>query len=314
MPTGYEGFGAIGQALAGGDRAANQAAFQQGATQAAGLESSLMRARKQREEAMAMDKFKNDPNVSDEVKNMVLGGLATDFSAAQLGIGRGQQNLARGRALDQPLPGQSGYDANTPDIVNQMLAVASDKLMGPSNVQVRNQAQAKIGEAETRMDANTARAENSRASANTQGKRGDAIDAKAAGEAIVSALGLDMAGAGDDALTPAEKKDVAGAATGGKFGVTRTNGKKPKKDKAGKPPADAMGDALGDDKAGAIPGFDGFGADEEKAAKRAKYKVTLKDGTKAVRVDSPEAAKAAWEKLPKGAALVFPSGKIKRKE
>lgn len=117
----YPGAAAIGKILGGGVDTTE--AFNKGATQRATLEEALAKAKIKRDEAMARTQVKQaliDGGMPPETANMLdaimRSGEGSDYSAGQLGIGRGQENDARAQAM-------SAAKSGNVDLMNNMLAV-----------------------------------------------------------------------------------------------------------------------------------------------------------------------------------------------
>ncbi len=153
MPQpGYEGYADLGEILAGA--APTKGVFGKDPKATVALEAALANAKIARDKAMAREGLRGKmgsamPDLPPEMVDLLAAltsgseSTGTGFSAAQQGMGRMQQNTARQRALDQPMPGTEGYGDITPDALNQVLAIAGDKLLSPTNVDVLPQARGK---------------------------------------------------------------------------------------------------------------------------------------------------------------------------
>lgn len=69
-------------------------------------------------------------------RDLILGKRGSDFASVQRGLGTEQQNLARSAAIEALV---NGLDAGT---INQLVGIASNKLVTPNNVAVERQAAA----------------------------------------------------------------------------------------------------------------------------------------------------------------------------
>lgn len=186
IEPGYGGFASLGEAFAGGNNAGTHQAYMQGATQAASLETALANAKIKRDEAMQREQLRArliasgmKPEQAELLDTITRGGMGTDYSAGVLGMGRQQQNDARGLALEDVL-----HNVADPTHMNRALAVANDAPLTTATVDQGymidphgspDQTPNPTATALTQVLANTARAGAANASASASHARADNV-------------------------------------------------------------------------------------------------------------------------------------------
>jgi hypothetical protein len=95
----------------------------------------------------------------DLIRAITLGNLGSSFSGAQSGAQTGIENEALQAALDSVLGQQAAGAPQETDFVNALTGVRSGKLLGPTNVQVQNQATSDIGASDAAAALNTGKLE-----------------------------------------------------------------------------------------------------------------------------------------------------------
>jgi hypothetical protein len=173
ITSGYEGFGDLGSVMMGGG-VDTQRSMMAGAQQRVTLEGAMARAKMDRQKAMerANLREKLPPGPEGDLMAAALLG-EVNLNQAASGIGEMQQNQFRQRALDAPQPGMPGYAATTPDLLNQALAGASDKLLGPSNIRLGEQVDSRLSKDRATAGASNARAASSEAQADANHARAE---------------------------------------------------------------------------------------------------------------------------------------------
>lgn len=121
----YKGIAEMGSILSGGG-ADTETAFMDGRSKRASLENVLATARIKRDEALARSEIQSkliangaSPTAADMISTIMRSGAGTDYAAAQQGIGRGQENQARGVALEDLMAGVAD-----PTRMNRALAIS----------------------------------------------------------------------------------------------------------------------------------------------------------------------------------------------
>lgn len=168
----FEGTRSLAQALGGGGDL-EQAAFDRetrrliaGRSQRALLDQRIAKAFQEQEQADAIQRFRAGQPAGRDT-DIVLGGLGTNFSALQTGLGKETQNTARNQALDQI--GEQNLGGI--DLLNALIGVSGDKLLGVGNIGTEAQGAARIGKDEALTRAADARVLASEAAAALAGTR-----------------------------------------------------------------------------------------------------------------------------------------------
>lgn len=130
--TMFDGAEHLGNLLTGG--VDTTSSFLKGATQRVSLEEALARAKIKRDEALARTQVKQamidqgmKPEEAALLDSIMRSGMGSDYSAGQLGLGRGQENSARAAAAEAAKAGDL-------DLMNNMLAVANSSPMQTTTI------------------------------------------------------------------------------------------------------------------------------------------------------------------------------------
>lgn len=180
---GYEGYADLGALMGGGGSAGNAAAYQKGAAGVLSLEDAMSKAKMSRQKAMEREQFRSKlpPGPEgDMVAALVLGEMGGQYNSAQLGVGHGQQNEMRARAMAMPLPSEQGYNVHdTPADLNAAMSVATGRALTPTTVDPGELSLEKVMTEQATRGARQAAANNSNAAAGAHHAAGMLSEARA---------------------------------------------------------------------------------------------------------------------------------------
>jgi len=168
------GWASVGQALGtlfGGGQARDEQVYRQRMGENAALEQKMASAGQERLRMIGMERIANDPNIDPMTRDLILGGLGSEFSSVSQGRLREQELGFRNDAFTRA--DAAGYGVNAPLIalsagpVEFNRALAGGDLQGDTYLPGSKLAMTELGMAEFLKDQTAAQANANRAAASS---------------------------------------------------------------------------------------------------------------------------------------------------